>query len=309
MLQIYLPIAEMSVNVLVILGLGGITGVLSGMFGVGGGFLMTPFLMFIGVPPTVAVATSANQIVASSVSGFMGHLHRGTVDFKMGNFLMGGGLVGSAFGVWLFHFLQSLGQIDLVISLSYVVMLSSIGTLMAIESHKAIQRQRQHASNSAPAAVIRQPYLLHQLPLKTRFPRSKLYISALLPLTIGFMVGIMVSIMGIGGGFLMIPAMIYLLGMPASVVIGTSLYQIIFITANATLLHTLTTQTVDMMLAIFLIIGSVFGAQIGSRMGAKLPAEKLRALMAALVLAVACKLAFDLLVTPSNIYSLSVELP
>jgi len=305
-LQIYLPIAEMSVSVLLILGLGGITGILSGMFGVGGGFLMTPFLMFIGVPPPVAVATSANQIVAASVSGFMGHYHRKNVDFKMGNLLLLGGLIGSSLGVWLFDILKQMGQIDLVISLSYVILLGSVGGLMAVESGRVILKQRRQTTAATPTAT-RQHYMLHQLPFKMRFPRSKLYISAVLPVTIGIVVGVMVSLMGIGGGFLIIPAMIYLLGMPTSVVIGTSLYQIIFITAHVTLLHAMTTQTVDMMLAFLLLIGSVIGAQFGSRIATHLPAEKLRALMAILVLSVALKLAFDLLVTPSNIYSLSVE--
>ncbi|MCI5049641.1 MAG: sulfite exporter TauE/SafE family protein [Rickettsiales bacterium] len=303
MFQIYLPIAEMSVNVLLILALGGGTGILSGMFGVGGGFLMTPLLIFIGVPPTVAVATSANQIVAASVSGFATHWKRMNVDFKMGNLLLLGGLVGSTLGVQLFNWLKTLGQIDLVISLSYVVFLGAIGGLMAIESGRAIMKLRKPTSSKHGKLY----HLAHSLPLKVRFTQSKLYISAIVPIVIGLVVGVMVSIMGIGGGFFMLPAMIYILGMPTSIVVGTSLYQIIFITANVTLLHSISTQTVDVVLALLLLGGSVVGAQIGSRLGAKLPAEQLRALLAAMVLGVAIKLGYNLFVTPADVYSVIVE--
>jgi len=303
MLQIYLPIAEMSVHVLLILGLGGITGVLSGMFGVGGGFLMTPLLIFIGIPPTVAVATSTNQIVAASVSGFLSHWKRQNVDFRMGNLLLLGGLIGSTLGIGLFNWLKTLGQIDLVISLSYVVFLGIIGVLMAIESSRAIMKIRKPVKLTHGKFY----YLAQKLPLKVRFTRSKLFISALLPVGIGFIVGILVSLMGIGGGFFMIPAMIYILGMPTAVVIGTSLYQIIFITANVTILHAVTTHTVDIMLALLLLGGSVIGAQIGSRLGAKLPAEQLRGLLALIVILVALRLAFGLFVTPQDVYSLTVE--
>lgn len=305
-MQIYLPIAEMPVNILVILLLGGITGVLSGMFGVGGGFLITPLLIFIGIPPAVAVSSSANQIMASSFSGFLAHWRRYNVDFKMGFYLMMGGLVGSTVGVGLFALLKSLGQIDLVISLTYVLFLGVIGSLMAIESIKSIQAKKIQVN--APAAVTKDvavswfQRISASLPLVTEFPRSKLKISLLLPLVIGFLVGVLVSIMGIGGGFVMIPAMIYILRMPTSVVIGTSLFQIVFITANVTLLQAINTQTVDIILAFLLLISSVMGAQVGTRMGGKMPAEHLRALLALMVLMVAMKLALDLFVEPSNLY-------
>ena len=302
MFQIYLPIAEMSVNIFLILALGGATGILSGMFGVGGGFLTTPFLIFIGVPPTVSVATSANQIVAASVSGFMTQWRRQRVDFKMGNFLLLGGLIGSTLGIWLFQLLKQLGQIDLVISVSYVTFLSIIGIMMGIESIRAMMGARSTSEDIAP-----EEHWTRGLPFQTNFPSSDLRQSWLLPVGIGFVVGIMVSIMGIGGGFFMIPAMIYMLRMPTNVVIGTSLYQIIFITANVTVLHAYSTQSVDILLALILLFGSVVGAQIGSRMGAKLPSEQLRGLLALLVLIVAAKLAFGLFVQPEQIYSYTVE--
>lgn len=305
-MQVYLPIAEMSVNILLILGLGGITGVLSGMFGVGGGFLMTPFLMFIGVPPTVSVATSANQIVASSVSGFLAHWRRNNVDFKMGNFLLAGGMLGSTLGVGIFRWLQTLGHIDLIILLSYVAFLGSVGAFMAVESWRAIWGK----SGGKPARqTITGLHIRQRLPFRVHFERSKVELSALLPLGIGFIVGILVSLMGIGGGFFLIPCMIYLLGMSTSVVIGTSLYQIIFITANVTILQALTTQTVDIVLAMLLLSGSVIGAQIGTKIGSKLPAEHLRGLLAALVLGVAIKLAVGLFTTPANPYNITSEMP
>ena len=222
-MHVYLPIAEMSVNVFLILGMGAGVGMLSGIFGVGGGFLMTPLLIFIGVPPPVAVGTEANQIVASSVSGVMAHWRRGNVDFKMGIVLLVGGIIGSTFGVYLFRELRSIGQIDLVIRLSYVVFLGIIGGLMLVESVRTMQRAR---SATAPRRKLHQHNFLHGLPFKMRFRRSKLYISALLPLGVGFLVGILASIMCVGGGFVMVPAMIYLLGMPTVVVVGTSLFQI-----------------------------------------------------------------------------------
>ena len=299
-MNVYLPIAEMSVNVFLILGLGGITGILSGLFGVGGGFLMTPLLIFIGVPPAVSVSTVANQIIASSVSGFLAQHRRGNVDFKMGLYLLAGGIVGSTLGVELFRWLKQIGYIDLFISLIYVTFLGIVGAMMAGESIRTILKAPKKTSH------IDKPTLAMRLPLKVEFPKSKLHISAILPVMIGFFVGIMVSLMGIGGGFFLIPAMIYMLGMPTNVVIGTSLFQIIFITANVTFLQAITTQTVDIMLALFLLTGSVLGAQFGSRIGAKLPAEYLRALLAALVLGVAIKLAFGLFTPPSDVFSVSV---
>ncbi|MFQ6018122.1 MAG: sulfite exporter TauE/SafE family protein [Kiloniellaceae bacterium] len=302
-MPIYLPIAEMSVDVFLLLGLGGIVGFLSGLFGVGGGFLMTPLLIFIGVPPAVAVGTEANQIVAASVSGVLAHWRRGNVDFTMGLVLLLGGLTGSTFGVLLFSILRGYGQIDLVIRLCYVVFLSVIGTLMFYESLRTIRRRK-----AAPGQRMKlhQHTWVHGLPLKMRFRRSKLYISAVLPFTVGLLVGILAAIMGVGGGFIMVPAMIYLLGMPTSIVVGTSLFQIIFVTANVTFLQAYANQTVDVLLALLLLIGAVIGAQLGARTSAKLHGEELRGLLALMVLAVCGKLFFDLLATPADIYSLGV---
>ena len=302
-MYIYLPIAEVSMHIGIIIGLGGGVGFLSGLFGVGGGFLMTPLLIFFGIPPAVAVSTEANQIVASSVSGVLAHMRRGNVDFKMGGILMAGGVIGSSLGVALFSFLQSIGQIDLVIQLSYVVFLGIIGSLMLTESVRTIIRSRK------PGAVrgkLHQHNWLHGLPLKMRFRRSKLYISAILPLALGAFVGILAAIMGVGGGFIIVPAMIYLLGMPTSVVVGTSLFQIIFVTANVTLLQSIQTQTVDFVLAGLLLFGAVIGAQFGSRAGALLRGEQLRGLLALMVLAVCIKIGYGLVVRPEDL--LSVEL-
>ncbi len=302
-MYIYLPIAEVSMHIGIIIGLGGGVGFLSGLFGVGGGFLMTPLLIFFGIPPAVAVSTEANQIVASSVSGVLAHMRRGNVDFKMGGILMAGGVIGSSLGVALFSFLQSIGQIDLVIQLSYLVFLGIIGSLMLTESVRTIIRSRK------PGAVrgkLHQHNWLHGLPLKMRFRRSKLYISAILPLALGAFVGILAAIMGVGGGFIMVPAMIYLLGMPTSVVVGTSLFQIIFVTANVTLLQSIQTQTVDFLLAGLLLFGAVIGAQFGSRAGALLRGEQLRGLLALTVLTVCIKIGYDLVVRPEDL--LSVEL-
>jgi uncharacterized membrane protein YfcA len=303
-MEIYLPIAEMSVNIIGILMLGIITGILSGMFGVGGGFLTTPFLMFIGIPPAVAVASSANQIVASSFSGFLSHWRKGNVDFRMGILLLEGGLIGSSLGIWLFAVLKKMGQIDLIISLLYVTLLGSIGTMMALESVRSLKKE--NAGNITPAVAARFAFF-SRLPLMRDFPRSKLRLSALLPLAIGLVSGLLVSLLGVGGGFLMIPAMIYFLGMPTSIVIGTSLFQIIFITINVTFLQAVTTHTVDILLAMLLLTGSVVGAQIGIRFGSRLPAEKLRAMLAILVLSIAFKLAYDLFVKPDNLYSIAVS--
>jgi len=302
-MYIYLPIAEVSMHIGIIIGLGSGVGFLSGLFGVGGGFLMTPLLIFFGIPPAVAVSTEANQIVASSVSGVLAHMRRSNVDFKMGGILMVGGVIGSSLGVALFSFLQSIGQIDLVIQLSYVVFLGIIGSLMLTESVRTIIRSRKPGS---VRSKLHQHNWLHGLPLKMRFRRSKLYISALLPLVLGAFVGILAAIMGVGGGFIMVPAMIYLLGMPTSVVVGTSLFQIIFVTANITLLQSIQTQTVDFLLAGLLLFGAVIGAQFGSRAGALLRGEQLRGLLALLVLAVCIKIGYDLVARPEDL--LSVEL-
>ncbi|MEE8293055.1 MAG: sulfite exporter TauE/SafE family protein [Kiloniellales bacterium] len=303
-MQIYLPIAEMSLDAFLLLGLGGLIGFLSGLFGVGGGFLMTPALIFIGVPPPVAVGTEANQIVASSVSGVLAHWQRRNVDFKMGAVLLVGGLVGSTFGVWLFTVLRSVGQIDLVIKLCYVTFLGIIGGLMFVESLRAMRRRRTAGSSRGK---LHKHTWVHGLPFKMRFRRSKLYISALLPLGVGVVVGVLAAIMGVGGGFIMVPAMIYLLGMPTSVVVGTSLFQIIFVTANVTFLQAYANQTVDVVLALLLLTGAVIGAQFGAKAGAKLHGEQLRILLAVMVLGVCAKLGYDLTVTPVDLYSLGLS--
>ncbi len=300
-MQIYLPIAELSVNVFLFLGMGAGVGFLSGLFGVGGGFLMTPLLIFAGIPPAVAVATEANQIVASSVSGALAHWRRGNVDIKMGVVLLIGGIIGSTLGVWVFGLLRGLGQIDLVIRLSYVVFLGIIGALMLVESLKAISRQRKPGGKRRK---LHQHNWLHGLPFKMRFRRSKLYISALLPLGIGILVGILAAIMGVGGGFIMVPAMIYLLGMPTAMVVGTSLFQIIFVTANVTFLQAWQNQTVDIFLALLLLTGGVIGAQLGTRAGSKLPGEQLRSMLALIVLAVCARLAYELLAHPEDLFSI-----
>ncbi|MCG8493118.1 MAG: sulfite exporter TauE/SafE family protein [Sneathiellales bacterium] len=302
-MPVYLPIAELSVNLFLILGMGGAVGLLSGMFGVGGGFLMTPLLIFTGIPPAVAVATGANQLVAASVSGVLAHWRRGNVDFKMGFVLLVGGVAGSSLGTWIFALLKSAGQIDLLISLSYVIFLGVIGSLMLFESLGALLRNRK---GTAKRKKLHQHYWIHGLPFKMRFRKSKLYISALMPLGLGFFVGILSAIMGVGGGFVMVPAMIYLLGMPTSVVIGTSLFQIIFVTANVTFLQSWATQTVDVMLALLLMSSAVIGAQFGTRIGTKMKGEQLRSLLGLLVLLVCLKLAADLVLTPDDVYSFGV---
>lgn len=304
-MQIYLAIAEIPVNVFMLLALGGVGGILAGMFGIGGGFLITPLLIFIGVPPPVAVATSTNQIIASSVSGFLAHWYRKNVDIKMGVYLLGGGLIGAFVGVQLFAILERIGQIDLAISLSYVVFLGSIGTLMAIESSRTIldkRKGKEVRQAGSRFAKLREK----QLPLMVYFPRSDITISALLPIGIGVLAGMMVSLMGIGGGFLMIPAMIYVLGMPTSVVVGTSLFQIIFTTSAVTIMHAVTTHSVDIMLAMFLILGGVIGAQFGTLLGLKVPAEKLRILLAVMVLLVCLRLAFGLFLEPDHLFNIEV---
>ncbi len=303
-MQIYLPIAEVSVNAFLLLGLGGMVGILSGMFGVGGGFLMTPLLFFIGIPPAVAVATEANQIVASSFSGVLAHFRRRTVDFRMGTVLLIGGLIGAGLGVVVFNYLKSLGQVDLLVTLCYVVFLGVIGSLMFIESLRALRKAKK--GGGAPAKR-RQRGWVHAMPFKMRFRTSGLYISVIPPVLVGLCVGVLSAIMGVGGGFIMVPAMIYLLGMPTKVVVGTSLFQIIFVTAFTTMLHATTNYTVDVVLAVLLLVGGVIGAQIGTVIGARMPAEQLRVLLAALVLVVCGKLALDLLLEPSELYSLGAS--
>jgi uncharacterized protein len=302
-MQVYLPIAEMSVNALLVLGMGWLIGFLSGMFGVGGGFLMTPLLIFIGVPPAVAVGTQANQLVAASVSGVLAHWRRGNVDVKLGVVMLIGGVIGTGIGVWIFGVLQRLGQIDIAITLSYVFFLGTIGGMMMLESSRAIIRRR---APTAKRGKLHRHIWLHGLPFKMRFHRSKLYISALLPAGIGVVGGILVAIMGIGGGFLLVPAMIYLLNMPAGLVAGTSLFQIIFTTAAATLLQAATNHTVDAMLALLLLVGGVVGAQFGTKVGSRIPGEHARLMLATIVVGVALKLAWDLFAPPLDVYTLSM---
>ena len=299
-MQIYLPIAEVSVNAFLLLGLGGLVGVLSGMFGVGGGFLMTPLLFFIGIPPAVAVATEANQIVASSFSGVLAHLKRKTVDIKMGLVLQVGGLIGAALGIQIFNYLKAIGQVDLLVMLSYVIFLGIIGSLMFIESLRAILKSR----GGQVVPTRRRHNWVHNLPFKMKFRASGLYISAIPPILVGVLVGVLAAIMSVGGGFIMVPAMIYILGMPTKVVVGTSLFQIIITTAFTTMMHATTNQTVDVALAVLLLVGGVIGAQVGTRIGVKMKAEQLRVLLAIMVLAVCAKLGLDLLLMPSELYSL-----
>lgn len=301
-MSIYLPIAEISINIFLLISMGGIVGFLSGMFGLGGGFLMTPLLIFIGIPTNVAVATSANQIVASSVSGALGHWRQGLVDVKMGLVLLFGGIFGSIIGVWIFKTLSIAGQIDAVISILYFSLLFSIGSLMLIESSQVI---RDRLRKKTVKKKIHYHNWAHRLPFKTKFYTSKLYISIIPPIIIGFVVGILSGTMGIGGSFILIPAMIYFLGMPTSKVIGTSLFQIIFITALVTLLHATTTFALDALLAVILIISSVVGAQIGVITANKLRGEELRALLAIIVLAVAAQIATDLFITPEDVFNFS----
>ncbi len=305
MLQIYLPIAGVSHNAVALMALGTVVGVLSGIFGVGGGFLLTPLLIFIGVPPAVAVASSANQLVGASVSGALAHWRRGNLDLQMAGILLIGGLAGSSLGVWLFALVRRLGQIELVISLSYAFLLSLLGVLMLAESVRALLRRRVPGAGRK----LHQHTWLHGLPLKVRFRRSKLYISALLPLGLGFAVGILSAVMGVGGGFVMVPAMIYLLGMPTVVVPGTSLFQIVFVAAFVTVLQSVENGTVDVLLVLILLVGGVLGAQLGSRLGTKLRGEQMRALLALIVLAVAAKLCADLAVPPDHLYSLETLAP
>jgi uncharacterized membrane protein YfcA len=301
-MNIYLPIAEMSVDVFLILGLGGAIGFLSGLFGVGGGFLMTPLLIFIGIPPAVAVASEANQILAASVSGAWAHMRRGNVDIKMGLVLTAGGFVGSSVGVVIFTLLRQLGQVELLIALSYVILLGAIGSLMLFESSRTILRRQ---AGTATRGKLHQHMWLHGLPFKMRFRRSRLYISALLPIGIGFFVGILAAIMGVGGGFIMVPALIYILGMPTAMVVGTSLFQIIFVTANVTFLQATTNQTVDIVLALLLLTSAVVGAQFGTRVAVRLRGEQLRGLLALMVLFVCGKIAYDLISTPFDLFSIS----
>nr|WP_197975451.1 sulfite exporter TauE/SafE family protein [Rhizobium sp. CFBP 8762] len=285
--------------------MGAAVGFLSGMFGVGGGFLITPLLIFYNIPPVVAVATGANQVVASSISGAISHFRRGTIDIKLGSVLMGGGLVGATIGVWIFAWLRRLGQLDLTISLMYVLLLGIVGTLMLLESIRALRRAARNET-----VTLRRPgqhNWVHRLPWKVKFKKSRIYLSVIPVFALGFGIGILTSIMGVGGGFIMVPAMIYLLRIPTSVVVGTSLFQIIFVSAYTTIVQATANYSVDIVLAFLLMIAGVIGAQYGVRVGQKLRGEQLRALLALLVLAVGLRLAIALVVTPSNVYSVVSE--
>nr|WP_204330027.1 sulfite exporter TauE/SafE family protein [Rhizobium phaseoli] len=281
--------------------MGAAVGFLSGMFGVGGGFLITPLLIFYNIPPIVAVATGANQVVASSISGAITHFRRGTLDVKLGTVLLIGGLSGATVGIWIFSLLRAIGQLDLIISLMYVIFLGTVGGLMLLESINAMRRA---ARNEPPAP--RKPghqHWVHRLPLKVRFKKSKVFLSVIPIVALGFAIGILTSIMGVGGGFIMVPAMIYLLRIPTNVVVGTSLFQIIFVTAYTTIVQAATNFSVDIVLAFILMVAGVIGAQYGVRVGQKLRGEQLRALLGLLVLAVGVRLAIALVVTPADIYS------
>ena len=303
-MSIYLPIAEMNVNIFLIIFIGMSIGILSGIFGVGGGFLMTPLLIFLGIPPVVAVGSEAPHVLATSVSGFIAHWRKKNVDIKMGIFLLIGGLIGSTVGVNLFNYLKSYGQIDLVIQLLFIFFLGFIGFSMAFESAKTTISH--YRSRGLQRTKLHQHSWFHGLPFKIRFRRSKLYISAIPPVIIGFIVGIMSAMMGVGGGFIMIPAMVYILGMPTSIVVGTSLFQIIFVTANATFFQSYINYNVDIVLSALMIFGGVVGAQIGVIFGTRLKAEYLRGILAILVLGVCGKIFTDLVLEPNDLFSLVI---
>lgn len=303
-MSIYLPIAEININIFLIVFIGMLVGALSGLFGVGGGFLMTPLLIFLGIPPVVAVGSEAPHVLASSVSGVIAHWRKKNVDFKMGFFLLSGGVVGSTVGVNLFKLLKTYGQIDIVIQFLFIIFLGFIGMSMAFESAKTTIKN--YRTTSAIRTKLHQHSWIHGLPFKLRFHRSKLYISAIPPILIGFFVGVLSAMMGVGGGFIMIPAMVYILGMSTNVVVGTSLFQIIFVTANSTFFQSYLNQTVDIVLSALMILGGVIGAQIGVRIGTKLKAEYLRGILAILVLLVCAKILTDLILTPSDLFSTSL---
>ena len=304
MMSIYLPIAEMNINIFLIVFIGMLVGALSGLFGVGGGFLMTPLLIFLGIPPVVAVGSEAPHVLASSVSGVIAHWRKKNVDFKMGFFLLSGGIIGSTLGVNLFKLLKTYGQIDIVIQFLFLIFLGFIGISMAFESAKTTIKN--YRTTSAIRTKLHQHSWIHGLPFKLRFHRSKLYISAIPPILIGFFVGVLSAMMGVGGGFIMIPAMVYILGMSTNVVVGTSLFQIIFVTANSTFFQSYLNQTVDIVLSALMILGGVIGAQIGVRIGSKLKAEYLRGILAILVLLVCAKILTDLILMPSDLFTTSL---
>tara|TARA_A100001388_G_scaffold276664_1_gene265006 strand:- start:1200 stop:2120 length:921 start_codon:yes stop_codon:yes gene_type:complete len=295
MIDIFLPIAGVEINVIFLLFSGLLVGFMSGLFGVGGGFLMTPILIFMGIPPATAVGTEANHILGSSVSGAIAHGRKKNIDYEIGLFLLVGGIFGSTLGVVFFKFLRESGNIDLIISLMYIIFLAVIGTLMLIESSLSIIRK-----GNVRLSNKRKRNISHYLPLKYKFKQSKIYVSILVPVVIGAFVGILSALMGVGGGFVMVPAMIYLLGMNTVYAIGTSLFQIVFVTTNVVILQATYNQSVDILLAIFLLIGGVIGAQIGSRYSSRLKGEHLRILLAIAVIGVCLKMFVDLVQEPMN---------
>lgn len=301
-MDVYLPIANLAVNGLWIVLLGGMTGILSGIFGVGGGFLTTPLLIFYGIPPTVAAASAATQVTGASVSGVIAQGRRGGVDYQMGGVTVAGGLLGALLGALIFNLLEALGQIDVVISLLYIILLGTIGSLMGRESLQALQHRRE--DRPRPAKRRHHP-LIASLPLRWRFYRSGLYISPLAPFILGILVGILTMLMGVGGGFILVPAMLYVLGMSANVVVGTSLFNILFVTMMSTMVHALTTEAVDIVLAGLLLLGSVSGAQIGTRIAVSVKPEYLRLALAAIVLAVALRMLFGLGFVPDEVYTVT----
>lgn len=302
-MDVYLPIANLSVNGLVIVALGVLTGVLSGLFGVGGGFLTTPLLIFYGVPPTVAAASASTQVTGASVSGVLAHNRRGGVDYQMGGVTVAGGIVGAGIGALLFRFFQSIGQIDVVISILYVLMLGTIGALMMREALQSLGAVR---AGGAPRAAKRRHHpLVAALPMRWRFYKSGLYISPLAPLILGTLVGVLTMLMGVGGGFILVPAMLYILGMSAKVVVGTSLFNILFVTMVTTMTHALTTKAVDIVLAGLLLLGSVMGAQYGTQIAQKAKPEVLRLVLAGIVLLVALRMLFGLGYRPDEIYTVA----
>ncbi|MCK8787175.1 sulfite exporter TauE/SafE family protein [Roseomonas sp. NAR14] len=299
-MQVYLPIAEMSVDALLLLGIGFGVGWLSGLFGVGGGFLLTPLLILIGIPSPVAVASGANQTIGASVSGLIAQWRRGNVDVRMGLVLLAGGFTGSALGVQLFAALRKMGQVDLAVAIFYVVVLGTVGGLMVMESVRAIVQRRR--TGGTPKR--HEHFWMHGLPWKMRFRKSRLYISVIPPALVGFAIGILSAVMGVGGGFMLVPAMIYLLGMPTSVVVGTSLFQVVFVATNVTLLQAVQTGSVDVVLTMLLLVGGVAGAQFGAAFGSKLRGEEMRALLGLLVLGVALSLLWGLVRRPDKLFTI-----
>jgi uncharacterized protein len=302
--QIYLPIAELSLNVFYLAGIGGVVGFLSGLFGVGGGFLLTPLLIFSGIPTPVAVASVTGQVVAASTSGALSYWRRGGIDLHLALYLVVSGIIGTLGGVATFTALRALGQLDLIISLSYVVLLGSVGGLMLNESlHALIKRKRGLVEREK---LPHHHSWVHGLPLRTRFKRSKLYISVLPILVIGATIGFLGSMLGIGGGFILVPALVYILRVPGNMVIGTSLVQVLSIMAASTVLHAVNSQSVDMLLAFCLMVGGVVGAQFGAAAGRHLRGEQLRALLALLILIIALRFAISLIVPPKDVFSTTV---